>query len=91
MEFNHYSVMLEETIEELKVKPDGAYLDGTLGGGGHAYEVCKRLEGGRLFGIDQDEAAILAATERLKEFGDKVTILRDNYCNAKALLESRKV
>ncbi len=91
MEFNHYSVMLEETIEELKVKPDGTYLDGTLGGGGHACEVCKRLEGGRLFGIDQDEAAILAATERLKEFGDKVTILRDNYCNAKALLESRKV
>ena len=91
MEFNHYSVMLEETIEELKVKPDGTYLDGTLGGGGHAYEVCKRLEGGRFYGIDQDEAAILAATERLKEFGDKVTILRDNYCNAKALLESRKV
>jgi 16S rRNA (cytosine1402-N4)-methyltransferase len=91
MEFNHYSVMLEETIEELKVKPDGTYLDGTLGGGGHAYEVCKRLKGGRFYGIDQDEAAILAATERLKEFGDKVTILRDNYCNAKALLESRKV
>ena len=91
MQFNHYSVLLKETIEELKVRPDGIYLDGTLGGGGHAYEVCKSLESGRFFGIDQDEAAITAATERLKEFGDKVTILRDNYRNAKALLESRGV
>ena len=86
-QFNHYSVMLEETIEELKIKPEGIYLDGTLGGGGHAYQVCKRLENGHFYGIDQDEAAIAAASERLEEFGDKVTILRDNYCNAKSLLE----
>ncbi len=87
MQFNHYSVLLEETIEELKIKENGIYLDGTLGGGGHAYQVCKRLKDGHFYGIDQDEAAIAAAGERLKEFGEKVTILRDNYCNAKALLE----
>ena len=90
-QFNHYSVLLEETITELNVKPDGIYLDGTLGGGGHAYQVCKRLTEGRFYGIDQDEAAIQAAGERLKEFGEKVTILRDNYCNAKSLLESKGV
>jgi len=90
-QFNHYSVLLEETIAELKVKPGGIYLDGTLGGGGHAYQVCKQLTDGHFYGIDQDEAAILAAGERLKEFGEKVTILRDNYCNAKALLEGKGV
>ncbi len=88
MEFKHYSVLLEETIEELHIKPDGIYLDGTLGGGGHAEAVGRRLsERGRLFGIDQDEAAIEAATKRLKEYGEKVTILRDNYCNAVAALK----
>ena len=62
MEFSHYSVMLKETIEELKVKSDGIYVDGTLGGGGHAYEVCKRLsDAGHFYGIDQDAAAIAAA------------------------------
>lgn len=90
-QFNHYSVLLNETIESLQIKPDGIYLDGTLGGGGHAWQVCKRLKNGMLFGIDQDEAAIRAAGERLKEFGDKVTILRDNYRNAKALLEGMGV
>ena len=59
MEFRHASVLLEETITALNVKPDGVYLDGTLGGGGHACEVCKRLgDGGRFYGIDQDEAAV---------------------------------
>lgn len=87
MEFKHKSVLLEETIESLKIKPDGIYLDGTLGGGGHSYEICKRLgEKGRLIGIDQDADAIRAAGERLKEFGDKVTIIRNNYCNAKTAL-----
>ena len=86
MEFSHYSVMLAETIEELNIKPDGIYLDGTLGGGGHAYQVCKRLEGGHFYGIDQDDAAIAAAGARLSEFGDEVTIIRNNYCNAKAAL-----
>lgn len=87
-EFRHYSVLLKETIEELQVRPDGLYLDGTLGGGGHAFEVCRRLEKGHFYGIDQDEAAIRAAGERLKEFGDRVTIIRDNYCNARAVLEA---
>lgn len=87
MEFNHTSVLLNETIEQLHVKPDGIYVDGTLGGGGHAYEVCRRLgEGGRFIGIDQDADAICAATERLKEFEDKVTIVRSNYSNMKEVL-----
>ncbi|MBR1701519.1 MAG: 16S rRNA (cytosine(1402)-N(4))-methyltransferase RsmH [Lachnospiraceae bacterium] len=86
MEFNHYSVMLAETIEQLHIKPDGIYVDGTLGGAGHASEVCKRLTTGHFYGFDQDDAAIVTATERLKTFEDKVTIIRDNYCNAKARL-----
>lgn len=88
MEFEHYSVLLEETIEQLHIKTDGIYLDGTLGGGGHAEAVLQRLSGkGRLFGIDQDEAAIEAASERLKPYGDKVTIRRENYRNAVAVLK----
>lgn len=82
MEFNHKSVLLTETIDSLKIKPEGIYVDGTLGGGGHAYEVCKKLSAtGSFIGIDQDEDAIEAAGERLKEFQDKVTIVRSNYCN----------
>lgn len=84
MEFNHTSVLLEETIENLRVKPDGIYIDGTLGGGGHAYRIASELnQKGRLIGIDQDGEAIEAATERLMPFEDRVTIIRDNYCNAK--------
>lgn len=84
MEFNHYSVLLNETIENLNIKPDGIYVDGTLGGGGHAYQVALRLsEKGRLIGIDQDADAIAAAGERLREFGDKITIIRSNYANMK--------
>ena len=84
MEFNHYSVLLNETIENLNIKPDGIYVDGTLGGCGHAYQVASRLsEKGRLIGIDQDADAIAAAGERLKEFGDKITIIRSNYANMK--------
>lgn len=83
MSFSHKSVLLEETIEGLCIKPDGIYVDGTLGGGGHALEVVKSLgESGRFFGIDQDEAAIAAASERLKEHSHKITIIRDNYENA---------
>lgn len=74
--------MLEETIEELKIKPDGIYLDGTLGGAGHSSEIAKRLKTGHLYGVDQDAAAIEAASERLKEYSDRVTIIRNNYCNA---------
>lgn len=92
MEFSHYSVLLQETIEELKIKPDGIYLDGTLGGGGHAYEVCSCLnEQGRFFGIDQDDAAITAAGERLQKFGEQVTFIRTNYYHAKSALAERGV
>lgn len=92
MEFGHQSVMLYETVDSLRMKPDGVYVDGTLGGGGHSYEICTRLgESGRLYGIDQDEDAIAAATERLAPFGEKVTILRDNYCNAVARLREMGV
>ena len=91
MEFKHYSVLLRETIEQLQVKADGIYGDGTLGGGGHAYEVCCRLDGGHFYGIDQDDAAIEAAGKRLAVFGDRVTILRDNYCNMKSALEGEGV
>ncbi len=82
MDFKHKSVLLEETIEGLAIRPDGIYVDGTLGGGGHSYEICKRLsDKGRLIGIDQDEDAIAAATKRLEEFQDRVSIVRSNYCN----------
>ena len=82
MAFVHKSVLLQETIDALQVKPDGVYVDGTLGGGGHSYEICRRLGPlGRLVGIDQDEAAILAAGERLRAFGEQVTLVRDNYVN----------
>jgi 16S rRNA (cytosine1402-N4)-methyltransferase len=92
MEFNHTSVLLQETIEALNINPDGIYMDGTLGGGGHAYEVCKRLsDKGHFYGIDQDEAAISAAGGRLAEFGDKVTIIRNNYCNAREALREKGV
>ena len=88
MEFKHKSVLLEETIENLNIKPDGIYVDGTLGGGGHSYEIAKRLTaGGRLIGIDQDADAIKAATDRLKEFADRVTIVRNNYCNIADVLD----
>lgn len=83
MNFSHKSVLLNETIEGLRIKPEGVYVDGTLGGGGHAVEVVKHLKGqGRFFGIDQDEAAIEAAGERLKAYSERVTIIRDNYENA---------
>ncbi len=86
MAFEHKSVLLEETIENLNIKPEGIYVDGTLGGGGHSFEIAKRLTTGRLIGIDQDEAAIKAAGERLAEFDDKVTIVRSNYCDMKQVL-----
>lgn len=87
MEFKHTSVLLWETIDGLEIKPDGIYVDGTLGGGGHSFHICEKLgEKGRLIGIDQDADAIKAAGARLEPFGDKVTIVRNNYCNMKAAL-----
>ena len=80
MNFEHVSVLLNETVDGLNIKPDGIYVDGTLGGAGHAFQVVSRLsEGGHLIGIDQDAAAIEAATERLAPFKDRVTIVRSNY------------
>ena len=88
MEFSHVSVLLKETVEQLNIRPDGIYVDGTLGGGGHAYEVLRRLSPkGRLIGIDQDADAIKAAGERLLEFGSRVTIVRSNYCNMRLELQ----
>ena len=87
MEFKHYSVLLEETIEHLNIKPDGVYMDGTLGGAGHAFHVCEKLgEAGHFYGIDQDGDAIEAASKRLAPFGEKVTIIRSNYRYARERL-----
>jgi len=89
IEFKHIPIMLDEVIEGLDIKPDGIYVDGTLGGGGHSYEIAKRLvSGGRLIGIDQDEAAIKAAGARLSGFGDRVTIVRSNYAQMVSVLQS---
>ncbi len=87
MEFRHKSVLLHETIENLNIKPDGIYVDGTLGGGGHSFQILKQLgDGGRLIGIDQDEDALKAAGERLAIFGEKVTLVHSNYCHMKRVL-----
>ncbi len=92
MAFKHTSVLLHETVEGLNVRPDGTYVDATLGGGGHAYEVCSRLnDKGRFIGIDQDAAAIEAAGERLAGFGEKVTIIRSNYRDMKPQLHKRGI
>ena len=88
MEFKHKSVLLEECIEGLNIKPDGIYVDGTLGGAGHASQVCKRLSAkGRFIGIDQDQDAIIAASERLGEYAERTTIIRSNYCRMVQELE----
>lgn len=88
MEFKHTSVLLEETIDNLCIRPDGIYVDGTLGGGGHSYQIASRLnERGRLIGIDQDGDAIEAAGKRLEPFADRITLIRNNYCNAREVLK----
>lgn len=87
MEFKHKSVLLEETIKQLNIKPNGIYVDGTLGGAGHAYSVCEQLsDKGRFIGIDQDEAAINVGRERLAPFEPKVTIVRSNYVDMPSVL-----
>ena len=92
MEFHHISVLLNECIDNLNIRPDGIYVDGTLGGGGHASLVLNRLgEQGRLIGLDQDADAIAAAGERLKEYGDRVTVIRTNYENIKDALASQGI
>ena len=86
--FSHRSVLLDECIEGLDIKPDGIYIDGTAGGGGHSYEIAKRLSGGRLICIDQDDAAIAAAGKRLEPFADRVTIVKSNFSNVAEVCES---
>ncbi len=92
IEFRHISVLLEESIDLLEIKPDGIYADGTLGGGGHSSLICSKLkEGGRLIGIDRDAVAIEAAGERLKGFDGKVTIVHNNFANIKEILTELKI
>ncbi len=87
-EFSHKPVMFEECMEALAIKPDGIYIDGTTGGGGHSYGIASRLATGRLIAIDQDEAAIAAAGRKLSEFGDRVTLIRDNFRNIASICGS---
>ena len=91
MTFNHKSVLLNEVIESLNIKADGYYVDGTLGGGGHALEVFKRLESGKLIGIDRDSDAIKAATQRLNDYINNVIIIRDNYVNIENILKRENI
>ena len=86
--FAHRSVMLEPCMEALAIKPDGIYVDGTAGGGGHSYEIAKRLADGRLIAIDQDEAAIKAASAKLAPFGDRVTVVRNNFRHVADVLDT---
>ena len=88
MEFHHISVLLNECIDNLNIRPDGIYVDGTMGGGGHSLEIAKRLTTGRLFCIDQDPKAHEAAGKRLAEYKDRITVVRDNFGNIKSILDS---
>lgn len=88
MDFKHEPVLIRETIEGLNIKPDGIYVDGTLGGAGHSFKIVQKLNTGRLIGIDQDLDAIEAATARLSIFQNKVTIVHDNYVNIKNILSN---
>ena len=87
MEFSHTSVLLEEVIGNLRIQPDGVYVDGTLGGAGHAFHICRQLSpNGRLIGIDQDAAAVAAGTKKLEPFRDRATVVRGNYADMEAML-----
>ena len=90
-EFSHFSVLLDECIENLNIKPDGIYVDGTAGGAGHSSKIAEKLESGFLIPIDQDEDAIKVVTERLAQFGDRVKVVRDNFSNIKQVLEGLNV
>ena len=87
MEFQHRSVLLDECIDALSIRPDGIYLDGTLGGAGHSLEICRRLTTGRLIGVDRDEVALRAAAGRLKPFADRVTTVHSNFCEINTILD----
>ena len=86
-EFYHVSVLLQECIDGLNIKPDGIYVDGTLGGAGHSSQIAARLTTGRLIGIDRDQVALKAAGERLAPFGDRVTLVHSNFCEVKQVLQ----
>ena len=86
--FSHRSVLLEECIRSLAIRPDGIYVDGTAGGGGHSYEIARRLTTGRLIAIDQDEAAIKAASAKLSPLGDRATVVRNNFCHVADVLDT---
>ncbi len=90
-EFHHISVLLNECLDGLNIKPDGIYVDGTLGGAGHSSQIAKRLTTGRLIGIDRDPVALQAAGERLKEFGDRVTLVHSNFCRMDEVLEELNI
>ena len=90
-EFHHVSVLLWECIEGLNIKPDGIYVDGTLGGAGHSSEIVKRLETGRHIGIDRDPVALKAAGERLAPYSDKVTLVHSNFCEIKQVLDDLNI
>ncbi len=88
MDFSHVSVLLHEAVDALNIRPDGVYLDGTAGGGGHSFEIAGRLgENGRLIAVDRDEEAVEAATKRLEPFRDRVTVVRENYGNFDRVLD----
>ena len=92
MNFRHTSVLLEPSIEQLQIRPNGIYVDGTLGGGGHSYHIAEHLtDGGRLIGIDRDEDAICAASKRLEPFADRVTIVKNNYGNIREVLDRLEI
>jgi 16S rRNA (cytosine1402-N4)-methyltransferase len=91
MEFHHVPVLLTQTIDLLNINPDGIYVDGTLGGGGHSYEICRRLKKGKLIGIDQDLEAINSASKRLEEFKDKTTFVNDNFKNISKILKNLNI
>ena len=88
MEFSHKSVLLDECIDALAIRPDGIYLDGTLGGAGHSYEIVQRLTSGRLIGVDRDRVALAAAGKRLEAFSERVTTVHSNFCEIEAILDS---
>ena len=91
MEFVHKPVLLRECMEALHIRPDGTYLDGTLGGAGHAEQIVRRLTTGRLIGVDQDETALCAAGERLAPYIGRVTLVRDNFRNLKRILQDLQI
>ena len=90
-EFYHVSVLLEECIDNLNIKPDGIYVDGTLGGAGHSSQIAARLTTGRLIGIDRDNVALAAAGERLKPFGQRVTLVHNNFCEIRQVLQELEI